>query len=103
MIDMLSTELAIGGTAVGTGINTDPKFAELVTKRINKITNLSFKEAENHFEAQGSKDALVETSSALKTLAVSLMKIANDLRLLNFGPRCRIGEITVHRFSPVRR
>jgi len=93
-------ELAIGGTAVGTGINTHPKFAELVIKRINKITNLSFKEAENHFEAQGSKDALVETSSALKTLAVSLMKMANDLRLLNSGPRCGIGEITVPSLQP---
>lgn len=87
------SELAIGGTAVGTGVNTHPKFAGLVIKKINKLTNLNFREAENHFEAQGAKDAIVEASSALKTVAVSLTKIANDVRLLASGPRCGIGEI----------
>jgi fumarate hydratase, class II len=88
-------ELALGGTAVGTGINTHPRFASFVIRRINDLTGMRFREAENHFEAQGGKDAVVETSSALKTLAISLMKIANDLRWLSSGPRCGIGEISL--------
>ena len=83
------SELAIGGTAVGTGINTHPEFAGLVVEKINRITGLNFEEAHNHFEAQGSKDTVVEASSALKTAAVSLMKIANDIRWLGSGPRPR--------------
>lgn len=94
------SELAIGGTAVGTGINTHPKFAGLVIEKINELTGLKFNEAENHFEAQGSKDAIVETSSALKTAAVSLMKIANDIRWLGSGPRCGIGEIILPEIQP---
>jgi len=93
-------ELAIGGTAVGTGINTHPKFARLVVEKINEMTGLLFREGENHFEAQGAKDALVETSSALKTLAVSLTKIANDIRWLGSGPRCGIGEILLPEVQP---
>lgn len=93
-------ELAIGGTAVGTGINTHPKFAGLVIEKINELTGLKFSEAENHFEAQGSKDAVVEASSALKIVGVSLMKIANDIRWLGSGPRCGIGEIILPEVQP---
>ncbi len=94
------SELAIGGTAVGTGVNTHPKFAGLVIEKINELTGLRFNEAENHFEAQGSKDAVVEASSALKTVGVSLMKIANDIRWLGSGPRCGIGEIILPEVQP---
>ena len=93
-------ELALGGTAVGTGINTDPRFPGLVIKKINAITRLHFREAENHFEAQGAKDAVVEASGALRTVAVSLMKIANDLRWLGSGPRCGLGEIILPELQP---
>jgi fumarate hydratase class II len=86
-------ELALGGTAVGTGINTHPAFAAAATKLIAEITGLPFREAQNHFEAQGAKDAAVHVSGALKTVAVSLTKIANDLRWMASGPRCAIGEI----------
>src|SRR5271154_579676 len=74
-------ELALGGTAVGPGINTDPDFARRTIERIATETGLNIREAGNHFEAQGGRDALVETSGALKTIAVSLIKIANDIRL----------------------
>ncbi len=86
-------ELALGGTAVGTGINTHPQFAAHAIKIISADTGLPFREAENHFEAQAARDASVHVSGALKTLAVSLIKIANDLRWLASGPRCAIGEI----------
>jgi fumarate hydratase, class II len=86
-------ELALGGTAVGTGINTHPQFAAQAIKIISAETGLSFREAENHFEAQAARDASVHISGALKTLAVSLIKIANDIRWLASGPRCAIGEI----------
>ena len=86
-------ELALGGTAVGTGINTHPEFPSRTIKKISQMTELSFREAKNHFEAQAAKDALVQVSGSLKTLAVSLTKIANDLRWLSSGPRCGIGEI----------
>lgn len=94
------SELAIGGTAVGTGINTHKKFGGKVARRISKLTKVKFKEAENHFEAQASKDAIVEASGVLKTIAVSLMKIANDIRLLGSGPRCGIGEIILPAIQP---
>lgn len=94
------SELAIGGTAVGTGINTHKKFGSSVARNISKLTKVKFKEAENHFEAQASKDAIVEASGALKTVAVSLMKIANDIRLLGSGPRCGIGEIMLPAIQP---
>jgi fumarate hydratase class II len=93
-------ELAIGGTAVGTGLNTHPDFAVQVAKNIATETGIPFVSAENKFEALASHDALVEVSGALKTLAVSLMKIANDLRLLGSGPRCGIGEIHLPENEP---
>ena len=86
-------ELALGGTAVGTGINTHPEFPSRTIKKISQMTELPFREAQNHFEAQAAKDAAVQVSGSLKTLAVSLTKIANDLRWLSSGPRCGIGEI----------
>jgi fumarate hydratase class II len=86
-------ELALGGTAVGTGINTHPAFPSRTIKKISQMTELPFREAKNHFEAQAGKDAVVQVSGSLKTLAVSLTKIANDLRWLSSGPRCGIGEI----------
>ncbi|MBM3274122.1 MAG: class II fumarate hydratase [Candidatus Sericytochromatia bacterium] len=93
-------ELAIGGTAVGTGINTHPRFPGLVCERLSDLTGLEFREAENHFEAQGSRDALVEVSGQLRTIAVSLSKIANDVRWLASGPRCGIGEINLPAVQP---
>jgi fumarate hydratase, class II len=86
-------ELALGGTAVGTGINTPPGYAEKVAQNISDLTAYPFRTAENKFEALSAHDAIVEVSGALKTLAVSLMHIANNLRLLASGPRCGIGEI----------
>jgi fumarate hydratase class II len=94
-------ELALGGTAVGTGINAHPEFAKRAIKRISAMTRLGFREAKNHFEAQAARDAVVHVSSNLKTLAVSLTKIANDLRWLSSGPRCGIGEISLPDAQPV--
>ena len=88
-------ELALGGTAVGTGTNTHPEFAARVIALLSSETNISFQEAANHFEAQAAQDAAVEVSGVLKTLAVSLVKIANDVRWLASGPRCGIGEINL--------
>ena len=93
-------ELPLGGTAVGTGINTDPRFPALAIQHISKISGLSFSEAKNHFEAQGGKDAIVEASGTLKTIAVSLTKVANDIRWLGSGPRCAIGEIDLPETQP---
>jgi len=93
-------ELALGGTAVGTGINTHPRFARLAAQKISRMTGLAFREAENHFEAQGSKDGVVEASGALKATAGGLMKIANDLRWLGSGPRCGIGELLIPPVQP---
>jgi fumarate hydratase class II len=93
-------ELALGGTAVGTGINTHPEFPSRTIKKISETTRLNFREAQNHFEAQAAKDAVVQVSGALKTLAVSLTKIANDLRWLSSGPRCGIGEISLPDTQP---
>jgi fumarate hydratase, class II len=86
-------ELALGGTAIGTGINTHPEFPGRVIEKIAAMSGLRFREASNHFEAQAAKDAVVHVSGSLKALAVSLTKIANDLRWLASGPRCGIGEI----------
>ncbi len=94
------SELALGGTAVGTGINTPKGYAELVAKKIADFTGLPFVSAENKFEALAAHDALVETHGALKQLAVSLNKIANDIRLLASGPRSGIGEITIPENEP---
>ena len=93
-------ELALGGTAVGTGINTDPAFPPAAIQYLSRITGLQFAEAKNHFEAQGGKDAIVEASGALKTIAVSFTKIANDVRWLASGPRCGIGEIILPETQP---
>ena len=93
-------ELPIGGTAVGTGINTHPEFSKKVCENLTKQTGLKFTEAENHFEAQAAKDACVFASGALKTIAVSLMKIANDIRWLSSGPRCAITEIYLPELQP---
>ncbi len=94
------SELAIGGTAVGTGINTKAQFGSLVAKEISRFTGISFIEASNHFEAQGAQDAAVETSGALKTIAVSLSKIANDVRWLGSGPRAGLGELILPAVQP---
>ncbi len=88
-------ELALGGTAVGTGINTPDNFGENVARKISELTGLPFITAPNKFEALASHDAIVEAHGALKTVAVSLMKIANDIRMLSSGPRCGIGEIRI--------
>jgi len=93
-------ELAIGGTAVGTGLNTHPEFADRVANGLSEIYGIEFAEAVNHFEAQAAQDGAVELSGQLKTLAVSLIKIANDVRLLNSGPRCGLGEISVPAVQP---
>lgn len=93
-------ELALGGTAVGTGINTPKGYAELVAKHIADLTGLPFVSAENKFEALAAHDALVETHGALKQIAVSLMKIANDIRTLASGPRSGIGEIIIPANEP---
>jgi fumarate hydratase class II len=97
--DALS-EVALGGTAVGTGLNCHPKFSAKVLAIISKETGCTFKEAKNHFEAQSTQDSLVEASWELKTIAVSLMKIANDIRWLGSGPRCGLGEINLPETQP---
>jgi fumarate hydratase class II len=89
------TELALGGTAVGTGINTPPDYAKNVAETIAELTGLPFQTAENKFESLAAHDAIVETHGALKTVAVSIMKIANDIRMLSSGPRSGIGEIHI--------
>lgn len=94
------SELALGGTAVGTGINTHRDFARRTIEQIATETKLPFKEARNHFEAQGARDAAVEVSGALKTVAVSLIKIANDIRLLGSGPRLGLGELKLPATQP---
>jgi fumarate hydratase class II len=93
-------ELALGGTAVGTGLNTHPKFAVTAAQMISEETKLPFISAENKFEALAAHDALVQLSGSLKTLACSLMKIANDFRLLGSGPRCGIGELILPANEP---
>jgi fumarate hydratase class II len=94
------SEVALGGTAVGTGLNCHPAFSKKVLAQISRETGCSFKEAANHFEAQSAQDALVEASGALRTVAVSLMKIANDVRWLGSGPRCGLGEIQLPETQP---
>jgi fumarate hydratase, class II len=89
------SELALGGTAVGTGINTPPQYSERVAANIAQLTGLPFVTAENKFEALAAHDAIVEAHGALKTVACSMMKIANDIRLLSSGPRAGIGELYI--------
>jgi fumarate hydratase class II len=93
-------ELALGGTAVGTGLNAPAGFAAAIIARVAKRTGLEIVEAPNHFEAQGARDACVEASGALRTIAVSLMKIANDLRWLGSGPRAGLAEIQLPSLQP---
>jgi len=93
-------ELALGGTAVGTGINTHPEFARRAIREISERTGIPFREAVNHFEAQGSQDAMVFMSGALRTVMTSLMKIANDIRWLASGPRCGLGELRLPSLQP---
>nr|WP_300146382.1 class II fumarate hydratase [Propionicimonas sp.] len=93
-------ELPLGGTAVGTGINTPPGFSARVIELVAEHTGLPLVEASNHFEAQAAQDSLVETSGALRTIAVSLVKIANDLRWMGSGPRTGIGEIALPDLQP---
>ena len=93
-------ELPLGGTAVGTGINTHPEFSKLAIQELGQITGLPFFEALNHFEAQGAKDGIVEMHGQLKTIAVSLTKVANDIRWLSSGPRCGLGEVSLPSVQP---
>ena len=93
-------ELALGGTAVGTGINTPPQFAEKVAAKISELTGYPFVTAPNKFEALAAHDAIVEMSGAIRQTAVSLMKIANDIRLMGSGPRCGIGELNLPANEP---
>jgi len=93
-------ELALGGTAVGTGLNAPPGYAAALIARVAARTGLALREAENHFEAQGGRDACVHASAALRTVAVSMMKIANDLRWLGSGPRAGLGEIQLPSLQP---
>ncbi|RPJ17559.1 MAG: class II fumarate hydratase [Desulfobacteraceae bacterium] len=93
-------ELALGGTAVGTGLNAHPQFAQKVINLLAQKTGIPFTEAKNHFSAQGAQDACMEISGTLKTVAVSLVKIANDIRWLSSGPRCGIGETNIPSLQP---
>ena len=93
-------ELAIGGTAVGTGVNTHPEFGRRIAAALASETGIPFREAKNHFEAQAAQDAAVELSGQLKTVATSLMKIANDLRWMNSGSQCGLQEISLPALQP---
>ncbi len=93
-------ELPLGGTAVGTGLNAHPEFAGLAVAKLADLTGIPFREAENHFEAQAAKDGCVEAHGQLATIAVSLHKIASDVRLLASGPRCGLGEIRLPATQP---
>jgi fumarate hydratase class II len=94
------SEVALGGTAVGTGLNTHPEFASGVCAAISERTGITIRESENHFQAQATLDAAVAASGALRGVAVSLMKIANDIRLLASGPRTGLGELTLPEVQP---
>ncbi len=93
-------ELAQGGTAVGTGLNAHPKFGATVAKHLETATGFKFREAQDHFEAQGSRDAYVFCAGALDTLAAALMKVANDVRLMGSGPDCGLGELQLPAIQP---
>ena len=93
-------EVALGGTAVGTGLNAHPQFANGVLALVSRDTGIPLTEAVNHFEAQSVQDSVVEASGELRTIAVSLMKIANDIRWLGSGPRCGLGEIILPETQP---
>ena len=93
-------EVALGGTAVGTGLNTHPEFASRVCAALSERAGVAIRESENHFQAQATLDGLVAASGALRTVAVSLIKIANDIRLLASGPRTGLGELTLPEVQP---
>lgn len=93
-------ELPIGGTAVGTGINTHPEFGKRTAARLSRLTGIDFIEAPDHFEAQAAKDGVAEASAILRTIAISMTKIANDIRWLASGPRCGLGEIRIPATQP---
>ena len=93
-------EVALGGTAVGTGVNTHPEFSAKTCQLLSEMTRVRIRETDNHFQAQATLDALVEASGTLKTVAVSMHKIANDVRLMACGPRAGLGEITVPEVQP---
>jgi fumarate hydratase class II len=99
-LERLAENLPIGGTAVGTGLNTHPDFGRLVSQKLAKVTGIDFAEAPNHFEAQSTRDCVVEASGELKTIAISLTKIANDIRLLGSGPRCGLYELSLPATQP---
>ena len=92
--------LPLGGTAVGTGVNTHPEFARRVIAKLAHETGIALAETDNHFQAQATIDAVVEASGSMRTVAVSLIKIANDIRLLGSGPRCGIGELALPEVQP---
>ncbi len=94
------SELALGGTAVGTGVNTHPEFARRVIGRLSAWTGLSLRETDNHFQAQAAMDGAVEASGVLRTIAVSLLKIANDIRWMGSGPRAGLGELLLPEVQP---
>ena len=94
------SEVALGGTAVGTGVNTHPEFAKKVCEKLSTYLGIEFRETDNHFQAQSTLDNIVEASSSMKTLAVSLMKIANDVRWMGSGPRGGFGEIELPEVQP---
>ena len=96
----LAEDMPIGGTAVGTGINTHPKFAAHVCKSLSRSTKITFSEAANHFEAQATRDCIVEAHGELKTIATSLSKMANDIRLLGAGPRCGFFQLSLPAVQP---
>jgi len=97
---VMAQNLPIGGTAVGTGINTHPRFGALVCRKLSKALSVKFTEAPNHYEAQATRDCIVEASGELKTIAVSLSKIANDIRWLGSGPRCGLFELSLPATQP---
>ena len=94
------SEVALGGTAVGTGMNTHPKFAEMVCAAISEKSGLDVRESENHFQAQATLDGVVAASGALRTVAISLLKMSNDIRLLASGPRTGLGELALPEVQP---
>ena len=98
--ERLAENLPIGGTAIGTGINTHPRFGRFVATRLSRMTKIDFAEARNHFEAQATRDCVVEASGELKTIAVALSKVANDVRLLGSGPRCGLFELALPATQP---
>jgi fumarate hydratase, class II len=99
-IEALASNMPIGGTAVGTGINANPRFGKTVCAKLTKATGVRFREASNHFEAQSTRDCCVEASGHLKTIAVSLSKVANDIRWLGSGPRCGLFELSLPATQP---